>query len=65
MAIAPRGDVVTVGADHLVQTFAIKDSKLIGRIDLPVKDVYGLAISPTGRYLANAPEDGKVRVWKR
>ena len=29
MAIAPKGDVVTVGADHLIQTFSIKDGKLV------------------------------------
>jgi len=65
MAIAPKGDVVTVGADHLIQTFSIMDGKLVGRIELPVKGVYGLAISPDGRYLANAAADGKVRVWER
>jgi WD40 repeat protein len=65
IAIAPRGDVITVGADHLIQTFSIKDGKLAGRIELPVKGVYGLAISPDGRYLANAAADGKVRVWER
>ena len=65
MAIAPKGDVVTVGADHLIQTFSIKDGKLVGRIELPVKGIYGLAISPDGRFLANAAADGKVRVWER
>lgn len=65
MAIAPRGDAITVSADHLIQTFAIKDGQCVGRIDLPVKGVYGLAISPEGRFLANAAADGKVRVWER
>src|SRR3984893_5177070 len=65
MAIAPKGDVVTVGADHLIQTFSIKDANLVDRIEMPVKGVYGLAISPDGRYLANAAADGKVRVWER
>ena len=65
MAIAPKGDVVTVGADHLIQTFSIKDGKLVERIEVPIKGVYGLAISPDGRYLANAAADGKVRVWER
>ena len=36
-----------------------------GRIEVPVKGGYGLAISPDGRYLANAAADGKVRVWQR
>jgi WD40 repeat protein len=65
MAIAPKGDVVSVSADHLIQTFALKDGKLVGRIEVPVKGVYGLAISPDGRYLANAAADGKLRVWER
>jgi WD40 repeat protein len=65
LAIAPKGDVVTVSADHLIQTIAIKDGTVVGRIELPVKGVYGLAISPNGRYLANAAADGKVRVWER
>jgi hypothetical protein len=37
----------------------------VGRTEVPVKGVYGLAISPDGRYLANAAADGKVRVWQR
>jgi WD40 repeat protein len=65
LAIAPKGDVVSVSADHLIQTFSIKDGKVVGRIELPVKGVYGLAISPDGRYLANAAADGKVRIWER
>ena len=65
MAVAPKGDFVSVGADHLIQTFSLKDGKLVGRIEVPVKGVYGLAISSDGRYLANAAADGKVRVWQR
>ena len=65
MAVAPKGDVVTVGADHLIQTFSLKDGKLVDRVELPVKGVYGMAISPDSCYLANAAADGKVRVWKR
>jgi WD40 repeat protein len=65
VAVAPKGDVVSVGADHLIQSFRVKDGKLVGKIDVPVKGVYGLAISPDGRYLANAAADGKVRVWQR
>ncbi len=65
LAIAPRGDVVTVSADHLIQTFSLKDGQLVNRIEMPVKGVYGLAISPNGRYLANAAADGKVRIWER
>jgi WD40 repeat protein len=65
IAVAPNGDVVSVGADHLIQSFRVKDGKPVGRIEVPVKGVYGLAISPDGLYLANAAADGKVRVWQR
>ena len=54
-----------MAADHLIQTISIKDGKLVDRIELPIKGVYGLAISPDGRYLASAAADGKVRVWER
>jgi len=30
-----------------------------------LKGLYGVAISPNGKYLANAASDGKVRVWDR
>ena len=65
LAIARKGDFVTVSADNLIQTISIKDGKVVGRIEIQVKGVYGLAISPDGRYLANAAADGKVRVWER
>lgn len=65
IAIAPKGDVVTVGGDHVIQTFSIKDGSVVDRIEMPVKGVYGLAISPDGRFLANAAADGKVRIWDR
>jgi hypothetical protein len=52
LAIAPQGDAVTVCADNLIQTIAVKGGQIVGRIELPVKGVYGLAISPDDRYLA-------------
>jgi WD40 repeat protein len=65
LAIAPKGEVVTVSADNLIRTISMTDGQVVGRIELPVKGVYGLAFSPDGRYLANAAADGKVRVWQR
>jgi WD40 repeat protein len=65
MAIAPKGDAVTVSTNHLIQTFSLKDGNCLSRIEVPVKGVYGVAISPDGRYLASAAADGKVRVWQR
>jgi WD40 repeat protein len=54
LPFAPDGEEVTAGADRLIQRFAAKDGKLVDRV----------AISPDGRFLANAA-DGKVRVWER
>jgi WD40 repeat protein len=65
IAWAPGSDAVAVSVDYLIQTYSIKDGKPIERIELPVKGLYGLDISPDGRYLANAAADGKVRVWER
>jgi hypothetical protein len=64
-AFAPQGETVTVAADHRIQTFAVHSGEPVGRLDLPLKGLYGVAISPDGRYLANAAADGKVRVWER
>ena len=65
LAFSPKGNSVTVAADRLIQSFAVKDGRVVERIDLPLKGIYGVAISPDGKYLANAAADGKVRVWER
>ena len=64
IAFAPRSDSVAVSADYLIQTYLIDDGKRVGRIELPLKGLYGVAISPDGKYIANAAADGKVRVWQ-
>jgi len=65
MAFAPHSDTVTVSADYLIQTYSVKDGKVVERIEVPLKGLYGVAISPDGKYLANAAADGKIRVWER
>jgi WD40 repeat protein len=65
IAFAPQSDSVTVAADYLIQSYSVKDGTVIDRIEVPVKGLYGIAISPNGRYLANAAADGKVRIWER
>jgi WD40 repeat protein len=65
LAFAPTSDTVTVSGDFVVQSYATRDGAVVERGEVPVKGVYGVAISPDGRYLANAAADGKVRVWER
>jgi WD40 repeat protein len=56
---------VTVAADHLIQSYSVQDGSVVDRNEVPVKWLYGIAISPDGKYLANAAADGKVRAWER
>ena len=65
LAFDPRSESVAVSADHRIQEYAVNDATVVDRIELPLKGLYGLAISSDGRYLANAAADGKVRVWER
>jgi WD40 repeat protein len=65
IAFSPRSDSVTVAGDYIIQTYSVKDRSVIDRIDVPLKGLYGVAVSPDGKYLANAAADGKVRVWDR
>lgn len=64
LAFLPDGRAVAVSSDHLIQVYAVKDGKPVARIECPVKGLYGVAVSPSGRLLANAAADGKVRVWR-
>ena len=64
IAFAPGSDSVAVTADYRIQAYSIKDGKLVDRIEVPLKGLYGVAISPDGKYIANAAADGSVRVWQ-
>lgn len=64
LAFAPDGRSIAVSVDHAVLLLSAPDGVLRQRFEVPVKGVYGVAISPDGRYLANAAADGRVRVWE-
>ena len=64
LAFAPDGRSIAVSVDHAVLLLGAPDGEQRQRFELPVKGVYGVAISPDGRYLANAAADGRVRVWE-
>ena len=64
LAFAPDGRSIAVSVDSAVLLLTAPDGELRQRFELPVKGVYGVAISPDGRYLANAAADGRVRVWE-
>jgi WD40 repeat protein len=65
LAFAPKSESVTVAADYVILSYSVKDGAVVQRLEVPIKGLYGVAISPDGHYLANAAADGKVRVWKR
>lgn len=65
IAFSPGSDSITVSADFVIRSYAVKDGKLLERIQVPLKGLYGVAISADGKYLANAAADGRIRVWER
>jgi WD40 repeat protein len=64
LAFGPDGRTVAVGVDGAVLRLSAPDGELLGRYEVPVKGVYGVAISADGRHLACAAADGRVRVWE-
>jgi len=65
IAFAPRSDSVAVAADYVIQEYSVKDGTVVDRLEVPLKGLYGVAISPDGKYLANAAADGRLRIWER
>jgi WD40 repeat protein len=64
LAFAPDGRSIAVSVDHAVLLLGAPDGELRERFEVPVKGAYGVAISPDGRWLANAGADGRVRVFE-
>ncbi len=64
LAFAPDGRSIALSVDRAVLRLSVPDGELLERIELPLKGVYGVSISPDGRWLANAAADGRVRVWE-
>ncbi|MBI3725909.1 WD40 repeat domain-containing protein [bacterium] len=62
---SPDGKELAVSRDGVVEIFSTKDGKQLEKLEVPLKGVYGIAISPDGKWLANAAADGRVRVWRR
>ncbi|MEP7272395.1 MAG: WD40 repeat domain-containing protein [Acidobacteriota bacterium] len=65
IAFSPQSDYLALAADYAIQCYGVADGAVVDRIEVPIKGLYGIAISPDGKYLANAAADGKVRIWER
>lgn len=65
LAWSPDAREVMVSADHLIQSFDATAGALRDRIEVDLKGIYGIAVSPDGRWLANAAADGRLRIWER
>ncbi len=65
LAFSGDGKSLALSVDRLIQVFDVASGTEAARIDVPLKGVYGVALSPDGKRLANAAADGHVRVWER
>ena len=64
LAWHPQGDKLAfAGKGHL---FVLRepDACTLAELRLDIKGLYGLDWSPSGRLLANAAADGRIRVWR-
>jgi WD40 repeat protein len=62
--LTASGERVYVSMDNLIAGFTLDDGNLFTELSLPIKGVYGLALSPDDALLANAGADGKLRIWE-
>ena len=64
LAFAPDGRTLAVSCQGEVRLFGAPDGNLKKSIQVGVDGVFGVDISPDGRWLANAAEDGNVRLYE-
>jgi WD40 repeat protein len=64
MALSSDGTKVYVSMDNRIVGYTLADGNQILDIELAIKGVYGLGVSPNDTLLANAGADGKVRIWE-
>jgi WD40 repeat protein len=64
LALAHDDETAYVSMDRRIQGYAMRSGELTLDIPVSLKGVYGLAVSPDGKWLANAAADGNVRVWE-
>lgn len=57
------GQLLAVAADKRVSIWSHTSDEPVASATLPITGVYGVAISPDARRLAQTGADGKVRIW--
>ena len=56
--------LVREGPEHTVQVRDAETGKMLGIVGQHERQIWGMAFSPDGQFLATASNDGTVRVWK-
>jgi WD40 repeat protein len=64
VAWLPASDRIAVACDHEIQILSVRAGDPVERLEAPIKGLYGVAVSPEGRWLANAGADGRIRIWR-
>lgn len=62
LAWHPNAALVFVSVDNVIQSFRAESGERVERVELDVKGIHGLAVSPDGEQLASACADGKLRI---
>lgn len=64
VAWLPGGDRIAVSCDHVIQVIPVRGRDAVERLEVDIKGLYGVAVSPDGHWLANAGADGRLRIWR-
>jgi WD40 repeat protein len=62
MAISDNNEYVALGDGKIIQIWRIADGRNAASLDVAT-DIYSLAFSHNGRYLASGTEDGLIQLW--